>query len=143
MQRRHGMRNTIMARGGGGILAALGLMFSAASLQAQGYLPPQLAGQKFKNYYDIDFGNAHIIWLCSNGQFALRNGVSMSNDRNPGQGQSDEIGRWTVLSQLGSHFIQLTYANGEQDVHQIDLDGEGNVVVDNGRKWYHTGNAGC
>jgi len=124
-------------------LTALGVMLSATLLHAQGYLPPQLAGKQFKDYYDIDFGNAHIIWLCSNGQFALRNGVSMSNDRNPGQGQGDEIGRWTVVSQFGGHYIQLTYANGEQEAHQISLDGEGNVFVDNSRKWYHTGNAGC
>ncbi len=124
-------------------LVATGLLIAATPLPAQGFLPPQLAGQQFKDYYDIDFGNAHIIWLCSNGQFALRNGVSMSNDRNPGQGQGDETGRWTVLSQLGGHFIQLTYSSGSQEVYQISLDGEGNVFVDKQRKWYRTGNAGC
>lgn len=136
------MDNVIVARVTA-TLVATGPMFTATLLTAQGFLPPQLAGQPFKDFYDIDFGNAHIIWLCSTGQFALRNGVSMSNDSNPGQAQGDEIGRWTVMSQFGGHSIQLSYANGEQELHQISLDGEGNVVIDNGRKWYHTGNAGC
>lgn len=131
-----------MARGLGIPLAVAGL-FATSLLLAQGYLPPQLAGKQFKDYYDIDFGNAHIVWLCRDGQFALRNGVSMSNDSNPGGRQGDESGRWTVLSQIGAHYIQLTYSSGEQEVHQISLDAEGNVFVDNQRKWYLTGNAGC
>lgn len=114
---------------GFGLLIAIAGMLAASVLQAQGYLPPQLAGKQFEDYYDIDFGNAHIIWLCRNGQFVLRNGVSMGNDRNPGKGEGDETGRWTVLSRLGAH--------------QVSLDAEGNVFVDKQRKWYLTGNAAC
>jgi len=136
------MKRNVRVQWIGASIAVAGL-FALTQLQAQGYLPPQLAGKQFKDYYDIDFGNAHIIWLCRDGQFALRNGVSMSQDRNPGGRQGDETGRWTVLSQIGAHYIQLTYSSGEQEAHQISLDGEGNVVVDNGRKWYLTGNAGC